>query len=102
MKMVVVSCIGQHDRDSNYPSLPVLILFEFFFREMRLAFVCNCLSLQASNKSKKCWNPRMSINKQQVRTALTHVMHPEMGKDLVTLNMVEDLIVQDKFITFTI
>lgn len=44
----------------------------------------------------------MSINKQQVRTALTHVMHPEMGKDLVTLNMVEDLIVQDKFITFTI
>ena len=44
----------------------------------------------------------MSINKQQVRTALTHVMHPEMGKDLVTLNMVEDLVVQDKFITFTI
>lgn len=44
----------------------------------------------------------MSINKQQVRTALTHVMHPQMGKDLVTLNMIEDLIVQDKFITFTI
>lgn len=44
----------------------------------------------------------MSINKQQVRTALTHVMHPEMGKDLVTLNMIEDLVVQDKFITFTI
>lgn len=44
----------------------------------------------------------MAINKQQVRTALTHVMHPEMGKDLVTLNMIEDLIVQDKFITFTI
>ncbi len=44
----------------------------------------------------------MAINKQQVRTALAHVMHPEMGKDLVTLNMIEDLIVQDKFITFTI
>lgn len=44
----------------------------------------------------------MAINKQQVRTALTHVMHPELGKDLVTLNMIEDLIVQDKFITFTI
>lgn len=44
----------------------------------------------------------MPINKQQVRTALTHVMHPEMGKDLVSLNMIEDLIVQDKFITFTI
>lgn len=44
----------------------------------------------------------MSINKQQVRTALTHVMHPYMEKDLVTLEMIEDLVVQDKFITFTI
>ena len=44
----------------------------------------------------------MAINKQQVRTALTHVMHPEMEKDLVTLDMIEDLIVQDAFITFTI
>lgn len=44
----------------------------------------------------------MAINKQQVRTALTHVMHPESEKDVVSLNMIEDLIVQDKFITFTI
>ncbi|GAA5523229.1 Mrp/NBP35 family ATP-binding protein [Aliifodinibius salicampi] len=44
----------------------------------------------------------MAINKQQVRTALTHVLHPEMNKDLVTLDMVEDLVVQDSFITFTI
>src|SRR5699024_6277433 len=44
----------------------------------------------------------MSINKQQVRTALTHVMHPNQEKDLISLNMIEDLIVQDKFITFTI
>lgn len=44
----------------------------------------------------------MAINKQQVRTALTHVMHPEMEKDVITLDMIEDLIVQDKFITFTI
>jgi ATP-binding protein involved in chromosome partitioning len=44
----------------------------------------------------------MAINKQQVRTALTHVMHPEIEKDLVTLDMIEDLIVQDSFITFTI
>lgn len=44
----------------------------------------------------------MSINKQQVRTALTHVMHPEGDKDVVTLNMIEDLIVQDKFVSFTI
>jgi ATP-binding protein involved in chromosome partitioning len=44
----------------------------------------------------------MSINKQQVRTALAHVIHPKYGKDLVTLDMIQDLIVQDKFITFTI
>lgn len=44
----------------------------------------------------------MPIKKQQVRTALTHVMHPELDKDLVTLNMIEDLIVQGTFITFTI
>lgn len=44
----------------------------------------------------------MAINKQQVRTALTHVLHPEMNKDLVSLDMVEDLVVQDSFITFTI
>lgn len=44
----------------------------------------------------------MAINKQQVKTALTHVLHPEMDKDLVTLDMIEDLIVQESFITFTI
>lgn len=44
----------------------------------------------------------MAIKKQQIRTALTHVMHPQGDKDLVTLNMIEDLVVQDKFITFTI
>ncbi|WP_441001115.1 P-loop NTPase [Fodinibius sp. SL11] len=44
----------------------------------------------------------MAINKQQVRTALTHVMHPGMEKDLISLDMIEDLIVQDSFITFTI
>lgn len=44
----------------------------------------------------------MAINKQQVRTALTHVMHPEMDKDVITLDMIEDLIVQDQFVTFTI
>src|SRR5699024_1136214 len=45
---------------------------------------------------------QMAINKQQVRSALTHVIHPEGEKDIITLNMVEDLIVQDSFITFTI
>lgn len=31
-----------------------------------------------------------------------HVMHPQADKDLVSLNMIEDLVVQDKFVTFTI
>lgn len=44
----------------------------------------------------------MSINKQQVRMALTHVMHPQAEKDLVSLDMIEDLIVQENFVTFTI
>ncbi|HEX6982966.1 MAG TPA: Mrp/NBP35 family ATP-binding protein [Balneolaceae bacterium] len=44
----------------------------------------------------------MAINKQQIRTVLTHVMHPEMEKDLITLDMIEDLVIQDTFITFTI
>ncbi len=44
----------------------------------------------------------MPIHKQQVRSALTHVIHPEEKKDLISLNMIEDLIVQDNFITFTI
>ena len=44
----------------------------------------------------------MSINKQQVLSALAHVIHPVLGKDLITLDMIEDLVVQEKFITFMI
>jgi len=44
----------------------------------------------------------MAINKQQVLSALTHVIHPALGKDLITLNMIQDMIVQENFITFTI
>ena len=44
----------------------------------------------------------MSINKEQVRAALAHVIHPDYEEDLVTLDLIQDLVVQDKFITFTI
>ncbi len=44
----------------------------------------------------------MSINKEQVRTALAHVLHPQENTDLVTLGMIQDIIVQDKYISFTI
>ncbi|MCG8374055.1 MAG: P-loop NTPase, partial [Balneolales bacterium] len=44
----------------------------------------------------------MSINKEQVITALAHVLHPTEKQDLVSLDMIQDLIVQDKYISFTL
>ncbi len=44
----------------------------------------------------------MAINKEQIRTALAHVLHPVEQKDLITLDMIQDLIVQEKYITFTL
>src|SRR5690554_5990983 len=44
----------------------------------------------------------MSINKEQVKTALSHVLHPQYNRDLISLNMIEDLISQEKYISFTL
>ncbi|MGF1670345.1 MAG: P-loop NTPase [Balneolaceae bacterium] len=44
----------------------------------------------------------MSIKKEQIITAFTHVLHPELKKDLVSLDMIQDLIIQEKYISFTI
>ncbi|MEX0905961.1 MAG: Mrp/NBP35 family ATP-binding protein [Balneolaceae bacterium] len=44
----------------------------------------------------------MSIHKEQVKSALGHVMHPAYDKDLITLDLIQDLIVQDKYISFTL
>lgn len=44
----------------------------------------------------------MSINKLQVHSALTQVIHPNFGQDLISLGIIQDIIVQDKFITFAI
>ncbi len=44
----------------------------------------------------------MAIKKEHIRLALMHVIHPEAGKDLISLDMIEDLIVQEKFVAFTI
>lgn len=44
----------------------------------------------------------MAINKEQVITALAHVLHPHENKDLVSLDMIQDLIVQEKYISFTL
>lgn len=45
---------------------------------------------------------KMSINKEQVKTALSHVLHPRLKRDLISLNMIEDLITQEKFVSFTL
>ncbi len=44
----------------------------------------------------------MSIHKEQVKSALAHVIHPEFNKDLITLGLIQDLITQDKFVSFTL
>lgn len=44
----------------------------------------------------------MSIHKEQIKSALAHVMHPAYEKDLITLDLIQDLIVQDKYVSFTL
>lgn len=44
----------------------------------------------------------MSIHKEQIKSALAYVIHPQYGKDLITLGLIEDLIIQDKYIAFTL
>ena len=44
----------------------------------------------------------MSIKKEQIITALAHVLHPNLKQDLVSLEMIQDLIIQEKYITFTL
>jgi ATP-binding protein involved in chromosome partitioning len=44
----------------------------------------------------------MSIHKEQIKSALSHVLHPHYEKDLVTLDLIQDLIIQDKYVAFTL
>jgi len=44
----------------------------------------------------------MAIQKEQIKTALAHVIHPEEKQDLISLDMIQDLIVQEKYISFTL
>ncbi len=44
----------------------------------------------------------MSINKEQIKSALSHVFHPEYEKDLISLDLIHDLIIQDKYVAFTL
>lgn len=44
----------------------------------------------------------MSIKKEQVKSALSQVLHPEEQRDLISLDIVQDVIVQDKYVSFTL
>ena len=44
----------------------------------------------------------MSITESQVLDALSNVMDPDLGKDLVTLNMVTDIAIDGKNVAFTV
>ncbi|MCJ8164449.1 Mrp/NBP35 family ATP-binding protein [Pontibacter sp. E15-1] len=44
----------------------------------------------------------MAITKEDVLKALSYVEEPDLGKDLVTLNMVEDVQVNGKSVSFTV
>jgi len=42
------------------------------------------------------------MTQQDVLQALSHVQEPDLGKDLVTLNMVKDIVIEGGAVTFTI
>jgi ATP-binding protein involved in chromosome partitioning len=44
----------------------------------------------------------MTISKEQVLDALSNVMDPDLGQDLVTLNMIEDIVIDGKRVAFTV
>ncbi len=44
----------------------------------------------------------MSITKEKVLEALSYVQEPDLKKDLVTLNMIKDVVVEGKKVSFTV
>lgn len=51
---------------------------------------------------KKKEEPRSSVTESQVMEALSHVIEPELHRDLVSLNMVRDVKIDDSRIDFTV
>src|SRR5687768_6584134 len=42
------------------------------------------------------------MTKEDILKALSNVQEPDLGKDLVTLNMVKDITINDKNVSFTV
>lgn len=75
-------------------------IFPFCFR---LGKIRRGLSIKTGNsRPDRGVTEIMAIHKEQVKNALTHVLHPGKETDLVSLEMIQDLIVQEKYITFTL
>ena len=43
-----------------------------------------------------------NMTKEQVLQALSNVQEPDLGKDLVTLNMIKDIVIEGNNVSFTI
>src|SRR5947207_6910952 len=42
------------------------------------------------------------MTREQVLNALSNVQEPDLGKDIVTLNMVKDILINDNNVSFTV
>src|SRR5437867_9339060 len=42
------------------------------------------------------------MTKEKVLEALSNVQEPDLGKDLVTLNMVKDIVIEENYVSFTV
>ena len=42
------------------------------------------------------------ITREQVLAALSTIQEPDLGKDLVTLNMVKDIVIEKYYVSFTV
>ena len=42
------------------------------------------------------------MTKEQVLEALSTVQEPDLGKDIVTLNMVQDIVIEKYYVSFTV
>jgi metal-sulfur cluster biosynthetic enzyme len=73
---------------------------ELRIKDNRLDSVIFCLFLKGNNyQARKTF---MSIHKEQIKSALTHVLHPQYEKDLISLDLIQDLVIQDKYVAFTL
>src|SRR5215210_3452704 len=42
------------------------------------------------------------MTKEDILKALSNVQEPDLGKDLVTLNMVKDIVIEGNYVSFTV